>query len=66
MIALACVGIKMELMTVSTQGKSTGNVKNSTITNEKGRLSQADIDRMISDAEKFKRQDEDLKKKVEA
>jgi L1 cell adhesion molecule like protein len=54
------------IMNVSAQDKSTGNVKKITIKNEKGRLSQADIDRMVSDAEKFKAQDEDLRKKVEA
>jgi L1 cell adhesion molecule like protein len=54
------------IMNVSAQDKSTGNVKKITIKNEKGRLSQADIDRMVSDAEKFKAQDEELKKKVEA
>jgi L1 cell adhesion molecule like protein len=53
-------------MNVSAQDKSTGNVKKITIKNEKGRLSQADIDRMVSDAEKFKAQDEELKKKVDA
>jgi L1 cell adhesion molecule like protein len=53
-------------MNVSAQDKSTGNVKKITIKNEKGRLSQADIDRMVSDAEKFKAQDEELKKKIEA
>jgi L1 cell adhesion molecule like protein len=54
------------IMNVSAQDKSTGNVKKITIKNEKGRLSQADIDRMVADAEKFKSQDEELKKKVEA
>jgi L1 cell adhesion molecule like protein len=54
------------IMNVSAQDKSTGNVKKITIKNEKGRLSQADIDRMVADAEKFKGQDEELKKKVEA
>jgi L1 cell adhesion molecule like protein len=53
-------------MNVSAQDKSTGNVKKITIKNEKGRLSQADIDRMVADAEKFKAADEDVKKKVEA
>merc|ERR1712139_190205 len=37
-----------------------------TITNEKGRLSQADIDRMVSEAEKYAAEDEQNKKKVEA
>ena len=54
------------IMNVSAQDKSTGNVKKITIKNDKGRLSQADIDKMVSDAEKFKAEDEALKKKVEA
>merc|ERR1712031_117838 len=37
-----------------------------TITNEKGRLSQAEIDRMVSEAEKFKAEDEANKTKIEA
>jgi L1 cell adhesion molecule like protein len=54
------------IMNVSAQDKSTGNVKKITIKNDKGRLSQADIDKMVADAEKYKAQDEELKKKVEA
>ena len=54
------------IMNVSAQDKSTGNVKKITIKNEKGRLSQADIDRMVADAEKFKAEDEKIKKKVES
>ena len=54
------------IMNVSAQDKSTGNVKKITIKNEKGRLSQSDIDKMVADAEKFKAQDEEVRKKVEA
>jgi L1 cell adhesion molecule like protein len=54
------------IMNVSAQDKSTGNVKKITIKNEKGRLSQADIDRMVADAEKFKAADEEIRKKIEA
>ena len=54
------------IMNVSAQDKSTGNVKKITIKNEKGRLSQADIDKMVADAEKYKEQDELVRKKVEA
>jgi L1 cell adhesion molecule like protein len=54
------------IMNVSAQDKSTGNVKKITIKNEKGRLSQDDIDRMVRDAEKFKDQDEAVRKRVEA
>merc|ERR1719405_480352 len=41
------------ILNVSAQDKSTGKVNQITITNEKGRLSQADIDRMVSEAEKL-------------
>jgi L1 cell adhesion molecule like protein len=54
------------IMNVSAQDKSTGNVKKITIKNEKGRLSQADIDRMVADAERFRTQDEAEKKRVDA
>jgi len=37
-----------------------------TITNDKGRLSKEDIEKMVSDAEKFKGQDNELKAKIEA
>merc|ERR1711902_471566 len=37
-----------------------------TITNERGRLSQAEIDRMVSEAEKFRAEDESNRSKIEA
>merc|ERR1711972_958512 len=36
------------------------------ITNEKGRLSQAEIDRMVQEAEKFKAEDDQNRQKIEA
>ena len=54
------------IMNVSAQEKSTGNVKKIQIKNDRGRLSQADIDRMVADAEKYKAQDEEARKKIEA
>merc|ERR1711904_74920 len=54
------------ILNVSAQDKSTGKVNQITITNEKGRLSQADIDRMVSEAEKYAAEDEQKKKKIEA
>ena len=36
------------------QDKSTGKFNQITITNEKGRLSQSDIDRMVQGAEKYR------------
>merc|ERR1711957_601783 len=51
---------------VSAQDKSTGKSNQITITNEKGRLSQAEIDRMVSEAEKFRAEDETNRSKIEA
>merc|ERR1712098_670188 len=52
------------ILNVSAQDKSTG--KSNQITIEKGRLSQAEIDRMVSEAEKYKAEDEANKSKIEA
>ncbi|CAC5389333.1 HSPA1s [Mytilus coruscus] len=41
-------------LNVSAQDKSTGNSKKITTTNDRGRFSKEDIDRMVSDAEKYK------------
>merc|ERR1712167_153708 len=46
--------------------KSTGKSNQITITNEKGRLSQAEIDRMVQEAEKYRAEDEQQKVKIEA
>merc|ERR1712117_1017952 len=42
------------ILNVSAQDRSTGKSNQITITNEKGRLSQAEIDRMVQEAEKFR------------
>merc|ERR1712226_855203 len=54
------------ILNVSAQDKSTGKSNQITITNEKGRLSQAEIDRMVNEAEKYRAEDEANKSKVEA
>ena len=41
------------ILNVSAHDKSTGKSNQVTITNEKGRLSQADIDRMVREAENY-------------
>ncbi len=46
------------ILTVSAAEKSTGKSQKIEIKNDKGRLSQEDIDKMVSDAEKFKAEDE--------
>ena len=53
------------ILNVSAQDKSTGKSNQITITNEKGRLSQAEIDRMVQEAEKYRAEDEQQKLKIE-
>ena len=53
-------------MNVSAADKSTGKENKITITNDKGRLSKDDIERMVNDAEKFKAEDEAQKDRVQA
>jgi len=54
------------ILNVSACDKATGKAEKITITNEKGRLSKEDIDKMVQEAEKFKSQDEAIRKKIEA
>ncbi|XP_067932354.1 heat shock protein 70 B2-like [Watersipora subatra] len=54
------------LLNVSAVDKSSGKSKEITITNDRGRLSQADIDKMLADAEKYKEEDEKQRKRVSA
>jgi L1 cell adhesion molecule like protein len=54
------------ILNVSAVEKSTGKENKITITNDKGRLSQEDIDRMVAEAEKYKDADERNKLRVEA
>merc|ERR1712209_203684 len=54
------------ILNVSAQDKSTGKSNQITITNEKGRLSQSEIDRMVQEAEKYRAEDEANKSKIEA
>lgn len=54
------------IMNVNASDKSTGKSNQITITNEKGRLSQSEIDRMVQEAEKYKDEDEANRVKIEA
>lgn len=54
------------ILTVSATEKSSGKSTNIKITNDKGRLSQEEIDRMVEEAEKYKEQDEELRLKIDA
>ncbi|EJU00625.1 heat shock protein 70 [Dacryopinax primogenitus] len=54
------------ILKVAAADKGTGKSESITITNEKGRLSQEEIDRMIREAEDFASEDETLRKRVDA
>ena len=54
------------ILNVQAAEKSSGKSEKITITNDKGRLSKEDIDRMVEEAEKFKESDNLLKEKLEA
>jgi len=54
------------ILNVSAVDKATGKQNKITITNDKGRLSKEEIEKMVSDAEKFKAEDEAMKDKIEA
>jgi L1 cell adhesion molecule like protein len=54
------------ILNVNASEKSTGKANKITITNDKGRLSKEDVERMISEAEKYKEEDEQLKQKIDA
>lgn len=54
------------ILNVSAAEKSTGKSQKITITNEKGRLSKDDIERMVSDAEALAEEDKKAMERVEA
>ncbi|XP_061714646.1 heat shock protein 68-like [Cydia pomonella] len=54
------------ILNVTAKENSTGRSKNIVIKNERGRLSQADIDRMLAEAERYKEEDERQRKRVAA
>lgn len=54
------------ILNVSAEDKTAGVKNKITITNDKGRLSKEEIEKMVRDAEKYKAEDEQVKKKVEA
>jgi len=54
------------IMHVSAVDKSTGRENKITITNDKGRLSKEDIEKMVRDAEKFKDEDDKQKDRITA
>eukprot|EP00094_Tigriopus_californicus_P006989 TCALIF_06728-PA protein Name:"Similar to Heat shock 70 kDa protein 1 (Oryzias latipes)" AED:0.05 eAED:0.05 QI:0/0/0/0.5/1/1/2/0/546 len=54
------------ILNVSAMDKSSGKQEKITITNDKGRLSKDDIEKMVQDAEKFKAEDDLQKNKIAA
>ncbi|MBA0708231.1 hypothetical protein Golax_020204 [Gossypium laxum] len=54
------------ILNVSAEDKTAGVKNKITITNDKGRLSKEEIERMVQEAERYKAEDEQVKKKVEA
>jgi len=54
------------ILNVSACDKSTGKQNKITITNDKGRLSKEEIEKMVNDAEKFKADDEKQKERISA
>lgn len=54
------------ILNVSAKDQSTGKTNAITITNDTGRLSKAEIDRMVSEAERYKKDDEMQREKIAA
>lgn len=53
------------IMTVSAADKTTGKNNKMTITNDKGRLSPEEIEKMVKDGEKYAEQDKKVRDKIE-
>lgn len=54
------------ILNVSAEDKTAGVKNKITITNDKGRLSKDEIERLVQEAERYKSEDEEVKRKVEA
>tara|TARA_B100000900_G_scaffold299353_1_gene257935 strand:+ start:1035 stop:2948 length:1914 start_codon:yes stop_codon:yes gene_type:complete len=54
------------IMNIEAKDKGSGNVQNITIKNDKGRLSQEDIERMVQEGEKFAEEDRLHKETIES
>ncbi|VVB12951.1 unnamed protein product [Arabis nemorensis] len=54
------------ILNVSAEEKTTGSQNKITITNNNGRLSKDQIEKMVGDAERYKYEDEEYKKKADA
>merc|ERR1712187_149663 len=54
------------ILNVAAQDKATNRQEQITITNDKGRLTQEEIDRMVEEAERFAEEDKIIKARVDA
>jgi L1 cell adhesion molecule like protein len=54
------------ILQVTAMDKASGNKNNITITNDKGRLSKEDIEKMVKEAEQFKEEDVKNKERIDA
>jgi L1 cell adhesion molecule like protein len=54
------------ILNVSASEKSTGKMEKITITNDKGRLSKEEIERMVEESEKYKQEDDEIREKIDA
>jgi len=54
------------ILTVTAVEQGTGSKKSISITNDSGRLSQKEIDKMIADSEKYAEQDKQFKERIDA
>lgn len=54
------------ILTVSAEEKATNNKKSITITNEKGRMSKEEVERLVKEAEKYKAEDTKNRERIEA
>jgi len=54
------------ILNVGAEDKGTGKNEKITITNDKGRLSQDEIERMVAEAEEFREEDQKVREKIES
>ncbi|MED6176533.1 70-kilodalton heat shock protein [Stylosanthes scabra] len=54
------------ILHVSAEEKATGRMKKVSVVSNKGRLTREEVERMVKDAEKYKAEDEEHRKKAEA
>ncbi|PHT37964.1 hypothetical protein CQW23_21537 [Capsicum baccatum] len=60
------IGLALPTLDLDMVDKTTEQNNNITITNDKGKLSNEEIEKMVQEAEKYKSEDEEHKKKFEA